>query len=107
MSIARCVVLSRIYFNAKSIGCPPSTNCLFIRCHILIVSNLLTSVMMGPVVVVLSALSLTVLSRSMEWVSSVAKNPSPPKGLLRDLKPYMKNVYSVMERVMGGEETCL
>ena len=57
--------------------------------------------MLGPVVVTLSALSLSVLCRSMEWISSIAKNPSP-KGYMKDLKPVMKNVYTIMERIFGG-----
>jgi hypothetical protein len=66
-----------------------------------VASNLITAVMLGPVVVVLSALSLTVLVRSLEWIASIAKNPTP-KGFMRDIRPYMKNVHSVIDRIMGG-----
>lgn len=59
--------------------------------------------MLGPVVVTLSALSLSVLCRSMEWINSIAKDPTP-KGFMRDIKPYMKSVQTIMERIFGGKE---
>ena len=63
----------------------------------------MTSVLLGPIVVTLSALSLSVLCRSMEWINSVAKSPAP-KGFLRDARPYVQKVQAVMERIFGAKE---
>lgn len=62
-----------------------------------IASNLLTSVILAPVVTVLSALSLATVQRAMDWISSIAKTPQ--KGTLRQIKPFIKNVNMVMERI--------
>ena len=66
-----------------------------------VASNLMTAVILGPVVVVMSALSLTVLVRSMEWVASIAKNPAP-KGFIRNIRPYMRNFQNILDRIFGG-----
>lgn len=68
-----------------------------------VASNLLTAVVLGPVVVTLSALSLSVLCRSMEWITSIAKNPAP-KGFMKDIKPHMKTVQAFLERIFGGKD---
>jgi hypothetical protein len=40
-----------------------------------IASNLMNAVIMAPFVVILSAVSLATLQRSMEWVAMIANNP--------------------------------
>ncbi len=53
----------------------------------------------APVVVLLSALSLSVLQRSIEWVSSIAHTPQA--GTLRKMKPFIKKLDMVIVRIMG------
>jgi hypothetical protein len=62
---------------------------------------MITAVMVAPVVCILSALSLTVWQRSLEWVTSLAKNPSP-QGFFKTIKPYMKQLDGILDRIMGG-----
>jgi hypothetical protein len=50
----------------------------------------------------MSGLSLTVLQRTLEWIASIAKDPSP-KGYFRTMKPYARQLHDVLDRVMGGE----
>jgi hypothetical protein len=64
-------------------------------------SNLFTSVIVAPFVVVMSAVSLSALQRAMEWISSIAKGNNL-KGWMKDVKPYAKNIDLFLERVMGG-----
>jgi hypothetical protein len=66
--------------------------------------NLFTAVLVAPVVCVMSGLSLTVLQRTLEWIASIAKDPSP-KGYFRTLKPYARQLHDVLDRVMGGKPT--
>jgi hypothetical protein len=40
-----------------------------------VVSNMFTGAILAPLVAVLGAISLATLQRSIEWVSSIAKNP--------------------------------
>ncbi len=40
-----------------------------------VANNILTSVILAPIITILSAVSLSTLQRGLEWVSSVAKNP--------------------------------
>ena len=63
-------------------------------------SNLMNSVLIAPVVTLLSCLSLVSLQRGVEWVSNIAH--SPQKGYLRQIKPYVKHVDALLERLLAG-----
>eukprot|EP01038_Epipyxis_sp_PR26KG_P008734 gene8734-11800_t len=67
-----------------------------------VANNLLTSVILTPFITVLSALSLATLQRGLEWISSIAKTPQ--KGFLRQIKPYMKSLDVIIERIFGGNK---
>eukprot|EP01041_Mallomonas_annulata_P001526 gene1526-2941_t len=63
-------------------------------------SHILSSVVLAPFITLLSAVSLATLQRALEWVSGTAKTPQ--KGLLRQLKPIIKNIDTIFERILGG-----
>jgi hypothetical protein len=65
-------------------------------------SNIMTSVILSPLITLLAGLSLSVLQRSFEWVSSIAKTPQ--KGTLRLIKPYVKRVDEFLDRLLGGNK---
>ena len=65
-------------------------------------SNIMTSVIVAPVVTLLSGLSLSVLQRAFEWVSSIAKTPQ--KGFLRQIKPVVKHIDAFLDRLLGGNK---
>lgn len=64
-------------------------------------SNLLTSVILSPFLIVFSALSLTSFQRATEYITTVAK--SPQKGYMRTIKPYFKYVDTLLERLFDGK----
>jgi hypothetical protein len=47
-----------------------------------VASNLLSSVLIAPIVVVLAAISLATLQRSMEWIAFIANNPQKYANLM-------------------------
>lgn len=55
---------------------------------------------MAPGVTLISCLSLVSLQRGIEWVQSIAHTPQ--KGLKRQIKPYIKQIDQVLERVLNG-----
>ena len=61
--------------------------------------TLMKSGLIAPLVVMLSALSLSALQRSIEWISSIARTPQA--GTLRKLKPFIKKLDLVIVRIMG------
>lgn len=63
--------------------------------------NMVTSAVLAPFAILLSALSLSSLQRGLEWISSISKGNNV-KGWMRDLKPYVKNVETILERITGG-----
>lgn len=67
-----------------------------------VANNILTGAILAPLLAILSALSLTSLQRGLEYISHLAKTPQ--KGVLRDLKPYIKQVDTVLERIFAGQK---
>lgn len=67
-----------------------------------VASNVMTSVILAPLVTLLAGLSLSVLQRGFEWVSSIAKTPQ--KGLMRQIKPFVKRVDEFLDRLLGGNK---
>ena len=49
-----------------------------------------------------SALSLSVLQRSIEWVASVAK--SPQAGFLKQAKPIFKKINLFLDKIFAGNK---
>lgn len=67
-----------------------------------VASNVMTGVILAPLVTLLSGLSLSVLQRGFEWVSSIAKTPQ--KGFMRQIKPFMKRLDEFFDRLLGGNK---
>eukprot|EP01039_Chlorochromonas_danica_P000592 gene592-637_t len=65
-----------------------------------IASNLLTSTILAPLVVILSSISLATLQRGLEWVNTIASTPQ--KGFLRQIKPALKVIDAFVDRILGG-----
>jgi hypothetical protein len=65
-----------------------------------VASNIFSAALLAPLVTILGAISLSALQRTLEWVTSIAQNPQ--KGWLRTLRPYMKNLDIIIERVFAG-----
>ena len=65
-----------------------------------VASSIMSSVLMAPGVTLISCLSLVSLQRGIEWVQSIAHTPQ--KGLKRQIKPYIKQIDQVLERVLNG-----
>jgi len=55
---------------------------------------------MAPIVTILSCLSLVSLQRGIEWIQSISTTPQ--KGTLRQIKPFVKKVNVVLERILQG-----
>jgi hypothetical protein len=53
-------------------------------------------------VCVASALSLSALQRSIEWVASIAKTPQT--GMLKDARPLFKKLNIFFERIFAGNK---
>jgi hypothetical protein len=65
-----------------------------------VANNIFAAALLAPLVAILGAISLATLQRSLEWVTSIAQNPQ--KGYLRQLRPYMKSVDTIIERIFAG-----
>jgi hypothetical protein len=65
----------------------------------MVAENIMKSALLAPLVTMMSALSLSALQRSIEWVSSIARTPQV--GYLRKIKPYIKKLDLVIVRIMG------
>ena len=63
-------------------------------------SNVMTSIILAPLVTLMSCLSLVSLQRGVDWVQSISHTPQ--KGTLRKIKPYVKKIDEILERVLGG-----
>lgn len=63
-------------------------------------SNVMTSVFLAPLVTLLSCLSLVSLQRGIEWVQNISHTPQ--KGTLRQIKPYVKKLDVLLERILNG-----
>ena len=61
--------------------------------------NAMKAALIAPLLVILSALSLSVLQRGIEWVASIAHTPQA--GMLRKMKPFIKKLDLVIVRIMG------
>ena len=69
-------------------------------CINFIASNLTLAAILAPIVTLLSALSLATFQRAIQWVASIATTPQ--KGTLRQIKPYMKTVNTIIDRILQG-----
>jgi len=65
-----------------------------------VASNVMTGVVAAPFLTILSALSLAALQRAIEWVHLLATTPQ--RGLARQLKPVVKRIDSIIERIFAG-----
>jgi hypothetical protein len=65
-----------------------------------VANNLLTAGILAPLVAVLSGVSLSMLQRTIEWINVIATTPQ--KGFVRKLKPFVKKVDEILERVFAG-----
>ena len=68
-----------------------------------VANNILNSAILAPLVFLLSAVSLASLQRGFEWVSHVAKTPQKA-GYLKDLRPYIKHLDTIIERIFAGNK---
>jgi hypothetical protein len=67
-----------------------------------VANNLVTSALLAPLVTVLAAVSLATVQRGIEWVTSIAKNPQ--RGALKQIRPMMKHLDTIIERILGGSK---
>ena len=65
-----------------------------------VANNILTAGILAPLLTVLSAVSLSMLQRSIEWVNVIATTPQ--KGFVRKIKPFVKKLDEILERVFAG-----
>lgn len=59
-----------------------------------------TAGILAPLVAVLSGVSLSMLQRTLEWINVIATTPQ--KGFVRKLKPFVKKLDEILERVFAG-----
>lgn len=64
------------------------------------VTSVMTSVLLAPLVVLMSSLSLVSLQRGVEWVQNISTTPQ--KGTLKTIKPYVKQLNVLLERILGN-----
>mmetsp|Transcript_23501 Transcript_23501/g.21373 ORF Transcript_23501/g.21373 Transcript_23501/m.21373 type:complete len:119 (-) Transcript_23501:32-388(-) len=64
--------------------------------------SIIIAVVTGPLIAVLSGISLVNLQRGLEAISSIAKTPQ--KGVLRQLKPYFKQLDLILDNAFGGSK---
>jgi hypothetical protein len=65
-----------------------------------VAQSVMSSVLMAPGITLFSSLSLVVLRRGIETLQTFATTPQ--KGLRRQIKPYVKYVNEIVERVLSG-----
>lgn len=63
-------------------------------------SNFLSSIILAPFVLIMSAVSLSTLQRGLDWITRVATTPQ--SGTIRKIKPYVKQVNAFFERILEG-----
>ena len=67
-----------------------------------VVSNIMSSILMAPIVTIMAAIPLAMIQRGMEWISFIASNPQ--KGTLKTIRPYVKHFEKMLDRSLGGNK---
>ena len=62
-------------------------------------SNLMAGALIGPLVLLLAALSLATFQRAIEWIQVTATTPQ--EGTMQTIKPLVKHVYRFVKRIFG------